>query len=357
MAMMRWWGIFGLVLAFSLAPLCRAADDPDADALSSKGLVKSNSLFVLSSENDVVGGMRALRLNKAKMDVEVRQRLEFERKIKLAKDYIADAEARLNQLQEQIATATDVTIRNRLIRENNLLVVRVREAGREQKDMEEKSSKLGIALKADYVDQMMLLSAKADTINKSYTALAADDDVKATLDKINAAGKGHVKLGPSSPFLAAANQLRVWRKEIETESIPLFEEGGVNEVDVMLNGTIHRMILDSGSSGIVLPTELGAELNLTPGPKDRVVQMTIADGSTIEGHLMKLKSVRVGRFTMEDIECVVLNPTPNKAPALLGNTFLSHFVVKLDSKGGALYLTELSKDDKLVKTVAAPEKK
>ncbi len=287
-------------------------------------------------------------MNKTKVDAELRSAQDYDRKIEAAKAFIKQCQTKHSQLEVQLQGVSDPTIHNQIVGQMNILYLKAKDAHTQQRELEEKGGKYGVTVKADFVDQMVALNAKAEATNAKYTELAADADVKAAIDKVNETAKPHMKLGPSAAFAAAFNQLKAWRKDIESESIPLYEDGGVNAVDVLLNGETHRMILDSGASTIMLPAELAEELKMVPGEKDRPVQMTIADGSTIMGHEMTLKSVRVGRFAMENVICVVLDHTPNKAPALLGNTFLSHFIIKLDSKGGALHLTEVSKDDKLI---------
>ena len=64
------------------------------------------------------------------------------------------------------------------------------------------------------------------------------------------------------------------------------------------------------------------------------------NGALIEGKLMTLQKVRVGRFTVPNTSCVVLQEGLSDPPTILGMSFLSHFVVKLRS--GELYLTEVT---------------
>lgn len=358
MATARSLGIFGLLFLLVITPVVRAADDPDVETLTSKGLVKNSSgQYVLASENEVVDGMRTLRQVKAKMDAELKTRRELDRQIAERQDFLADGQRQLNLYEEKIASATDVTIHNQWVAKYNSLAIKMKEAAQEAHELQEKASKVGVTVKADYVDQMMSLSSKADAAKARYAEIEADPDVKSAIDHINAAGKAHIKLTPSGPFTAAANQLHVWRGNIEQESIPLFSQQGVNEVDTLVNGTPVRMIVDSGASMICLPAETATQLGLTPGPKDPVIMMEVADGRVVSGHKMTLKSVRVGRFTMENVECSVLDPLPTHPPALLGNTFLSHFVVKLDQEKSELHLTELSKDDKKVKMIGGDASK
>jgi hypothetical protein len=70
--------------------------------------------------------------------------------------------------------------------------------------------------------------------------------------------------------------------------------------------------------------------------------MTIADGSQIEGFVSKLKSVRLGQFTVGDVECVVLPDSVKGAENLLGGSFLRHFVYRMDLGAGELHMAQMS---------------
>jgi predicted aspartyl protease len=48
----------------------------------------------------------------------------------------------------------------------------------------------------------------------------------------------------------------------------------------------------------------------------------LADGRQIPAKLIKLSTVRVGKFTAENVECVVLGEQANNAFPLLGISFL-----------------------------------
>jgi predicted aspartyl protease len=59
---------------------------------------------------------------------------------------------------------------------------------------------------------------------------------------------------------------------------------------------------------------------------------------------MSLKSVRVGRFSVDNVSCVVFQEGLTDAQTVLGTSFLSHFVVKLNQRGNELYLTEVASE-------------
>jgi hypothetical protein len=94
---------------------------------------------------------------------------------------------------------------------------------------------------------------------------------------------------------------------------------------------------------------------MVPGEQDPTVHMRLADGNVIEGKEMTLKSVRVGRFTLEDVPCVVLSKDLPNAPLILGGSYLNHFIVKLDPAHGELHLTAIKEEGQAKPAIAAPK--
>ena len=132
-------------------------------------------------------------------------------------------------------------------------------------------------------------------------------------------------------------------------------------VDALLNGEHFVLGFDTGASDVTLPAEVAEKLDMVPGEQDPTIQMQLADGNIIEGKQMTLKTVRVGRFTIPDVTCVVLQKGLHDAPLILGGSFLNHFIVRLDPAANELHLTQL-KDEaptKLarpsIKPTAAPD--
>jgi len=118
-------------------------------------------------------------------------------------------------------------------------------------------------------------------------------------------------------------------------------------VEVVLGGErVQRMIFDTGASYVTLPGSVAREMGMTPGEANRVINLRIADGSTVAGRLMTLSSVRVGPFESRDVPCVVLPEEMASAPALLGGSFLRDYTYEIDPGRGMLTLTrvELSGD-------------
>ena len=334
-----------LFVAALLVPVYASrADDPaPADVLKDKGLVKQGGLYVASGEEEVVKGMRLLRVTRRKLDDELKKRAQMDLQIKNAERTISGWESEYGALSNRLSTTNDALAQNQIIGRLNGLAETIKKGTEEKKQMEAAASKVGTQTKIQFADAIGTLAPKADAVGQVYKSAATDDAVKAALDKINETARPKLKLGPTSEFASAANLLKKWRTEVEDETIPIKEESGTPTLEVTLNGSVtKRMILDSGASIVQLSSDVARELKMTPGPGDPKVKMSIADGSIVEGRLMHLKSVRVGHFVVEDVACVVLPPSMKEVPLLLGDAFLSHFVVKLDNAAGELHLMEVS---------------
>ncbi|HWE03230.1 MAG TPA: retropepsin-like aspartic protease [Tepidisphaeraceae bacterium] len=319
------------------------ADGAANDGLKAFGLSASASAYVLDDENDVVKEMPELRKTKKEFDADARIHNALQAKIKSSKTLVIESIKEHDRLKDRLSVITDPTAHNRLILRMNQLVIKINEAVAANKDAEELLAKHDTGPGTKYVDAVLALDAKAQDITKKYEQLAADAAVKAAVTKANRGAKSPLKLGPSPEFATAATELAKYRSDIDSEAIPLSEEGGVQNLTVLLNGETFKMTIDSGATLVTIPREMADKLNLTPGPQDPVLEMRLADGHAIQVQQMTLKTVRVGRFTVENVTCAVMAPGLKDAPALLGNSFLSHFVVKLDQKAGQLHLTEVDK--------------
>ena len=56
---------------------------------------------------------------------------------------------------------------------------------------------------------------------------------------------------------------------------------------------------------------------------------------------MTIPSLRVGKFTIKDVECVVMPTEKKNVPALLGQSFHKHFTYKFTPETGKLVLSKV----------------
>ncbi|MDB5297460.1 MAG: hypothetical protein JWO31_3443 [Phycisphaerales bacterium] len=321
----------------------RPAPAADADPIAAAKLTKVGTTLVLPDETEVLDGVKALRLTKAAADKEVKARKVIDAKVAEKRKVITDSEKEYRDLETKLPLITKVDIHNRMITRMNRLFADHKLAMAAIKELDEQADKSSTTSKTKYIDELAALASKAGAVSARYTALAADAGVKAAVAKApSGPGGAKVTLGPSAEFAAAAADLTKWASEVESETIPLRTRGGTRQVEVLLNGEKFGMILDTGASMITLPWDVAGKLEMTPTERDETIQLRLADGAVIEGKLMSLKSVRVGRFTVKDVTCVVLQKGLPDPPLLLGNSFLNQFIVKVDSGKNELHLTELS---------------
>ena len=157
---------------------------------------------------------------------------------------------------------------------------------------------------------------------------AMDDDVlKSIMEAANdpdAAGPG-----PPRPVVPEALrlQLRLRREALilkrpdtgETDRIPLVKHGGVYWLDVTFNGgKTRRLVYDTGASSISLSLLMAAELGLAPQPGDPEVMAQVADGRLVKAKGRRSASVKVGKFTVTDVEATIETPAARPHGRLLG---------------------------------------
>lgn len=99
-----------------------------------------------------------------------------------------------------------------------------------------------------------------------------------------------------------------------------------------------QMIVDSGAAEVTLTESTARALGLRPSKHDRAIKLVSADGRITVVHLMQLKSVQLGQFTVNNVECAVQPRSVKHADNLLGGTFLRHFEYRMDLAAGVLHL-------------------
>jgi aspartyl protease family protein len=358
MTFWRSFGILGLVASFVLVPLCRAADDPAADALKAKDLTKEGSVMVLPVEKELADGMKDLRKLKVKLDAEAKQRKELEAKLKIYKNGISALDHQKRQLYEEYTKLTDVTQKNNRVAQINVIDSKLVEANTTRQDLERQLNGLGAEDKTQFINNVIDLGQKVDKAVDDYKALADDPDVKENLEKMSAPGKPKMKLGPSADFTANALVLKKWRGDVSSVTIAIKHDNEVPTVEVTLNGTVVReMVIDSGASMVCLTADLAEQLKMVPTEKDETIQFKMADGKEVDAKHMVLKSVRVGQFTVADVDCAVLPKSLVAAEPLLGGTFLNNFIFKIDPKAGEMHLAVLAGNSKVTTAGGSKETK
>lgn len=345
MNLWRTLGILGFVTSLVATPLCRA---DDADALKSKELDKNGQTYVLPVEKELADAMKDLRKLKLKIESQSKQRKELEAQLRVAKNAMSTWEHQHRLLLEEAANLNDNGQKNDRILKANILFDKLKEANEFRENLEKQLGGLGAEDKTQFVNQVIDLGVKVDKAQDQYKELAADPDVKQALEKLNQPGKPKMRLGPTEQFATNLNMLKKWRNDVASSVIPVKHDSNVPVVEVTLNGSIVReMILDSGASVVMITADLAKQLNLNPTDKDQTVHFKLGDGREFDAKAMTLKSVRVGQFTVTDVECAVLPATLVAAEPAIGGSFLNNFVYKIDASAHELHLAIIAGNPKV----------
>lgn len=123
-------------------------------------------------------------------------------------------------------------------------------------------------------------------------------------------------------------------------AIALEPSRGVWVAPVVLNGEREaRFLVDTGSSVTVLAPVVADELGLSEGEPDSSVELQTLAGLT-RGPVRILASLRVGGAEAQNLPVVVHDPGP-AVDGILGNTFLTRYLVTLDADRRLLRLRQL----------------
>ncbi|HZZ43034.1 MAG TPA: retropepsin-like aspartic protease [Tepidisphaeraceae bacterium] len=315
----------------------------EEDLLKSKGLTRAGDTYILEIDAKSSDQIRAL--SKMRLDIELNQhrRDAVNADIHRADSEIAEWDCeRSNVAARMESTKRNAENYNKLVDQNNQLLANIRDALR-YKEARENDLKAMSDGQDDYITTVVKTSDAMEAGAAQYAALAADQSVKDAITKLNQDEKKKLRLGPSATWQQHLDFIRRQRASIDSAVIPVDTTIGVPQVMVSLNGKpSEQMVFDSGAGLISLNAATARSLGLTPGRDDPTLQMKVANGKIVKARLMVLKSVRVGQFTVNDVQCAIMPREAGDADNLLGESFLQHFVYRMDLAAGALHLSQLA---------------
>lgn len=335
--------IRALFCLLSFAGSARADDTPASKLLADRGLKKLGSYWVLPAEQELQDRLKSI----APLQRDLSQAL------KLREDYDKDREAKRAALQGAIAEHRRLTyLAMQAEKRKDFNAITSRQAAlSNQIDMMVSylndpapsahiTRRIGEAGDALY-GEVHALRQLVDDATERYEQLAGDEAVQAAIAELAAQGGRKINLGPRRVFAKNIAELERFESAIQTEDIKLRADHGVYWVEVVLNGTTRsEMVFDTGASLLLLSTALATRAGVTPTDSDPVVPMQVADGRTVEGRLVFLKSVRVGGFEEQNVEAAVLPPELGDAEPLLGGSFLRNYAIRMNQAAGTLTLTK-----------------
>jgi aspartyl protease family protein len=345
--MLSWLALVG-ILAVPVGPAI-ADDVPDArKAVEAHGLwVKGDSLAI-REETQLGQGVRAATKLRKELTASSRKVEQAQKKKTDAEKDVISLRKRSVQLNTRLARidSRDVLNHNRLAAAINAVHGQI---GLLQDQQEQLAGQMGDLRKASakdrdaYIRHVMDMRKLADRIAREYVDKAADPEVLAAIEQLSRATGTAYELSPSRFFLESQRRLKLLEDAVQSDSVPITRKvGNALFVMVVFNGDhTQEMIVDSGASMVSLPLETAAKLGIRPTESDPTLGMQLADGRTIQGKMVRIKSIRVGKFTLENVECSVLGPEAVNALPLLGMSFLGNFKFEIDAAAGTLEMTTI----------------
>ena len=99
----------------------------------------------------------------------------------------------------------------------------------------------------------------------------------------------------------------------ECDKIQLVNQNGVYTIPATLNGKWHKQFTyDTGASVVSMSSSVAEEIGLDPKNNGKDSSARIADGSIVPTKSMVLPWVKVGRFSVPNVECSVQMPKARK---------------------------------------------
>ena len=321
-------------------------------ALRDKGIRASRTGFSLRDETNLSKGLRGIFTIRKALLKSTKQLAFAENRVMENKLAVTNLTQLNVQLNGQLATVSSnqVTLNNNLIgaiNANNSQIQLLRQNG-EQLDKHTKAAwEKANGTRERYIQSILDLRQLADSIDAQYKQLASDPAVKYTIEQFSTSTGKSYQLTASPSFRASMKRLKSLEDTVLSETIPLrVDPGGTLKVSVVIDGKhTYEMVLDSGASLISLPQKVAAKCGITVSSTDPSITLQLADGSTIHGKLVTIPSVRVGKFTAENVECAVLGADAISAELLLGMSFLGNFKFEINAQEGTLTMVKVETSD------------
>ena len=327
-------------------PADAAGEKAARDALDKLGVRVISTGLALEDEAKLSKGLRDLFAVRKKLIDATKQYNQTEAQDQQLKDTITRLTQLNVQLNARLIGTKDITTHNKLISalNGNDSQIELVQGAREKlaKKISEARSAMNQA-RETYIQEVLDLRKMADTISNQYKTKAAEAKVRSAVADLNRATGKSYQLAHSSTFRASLRRLKVIEDTVLSEAIPLREEQfGTLLVSVVVDGKYtEEMIVDSGASSILLPAKTANKLGVEVKADAPLITLVMADGREIQGKRVVLAKVRVGKFTVENVEAVVLGANAVAAEPLLGMSFLGHFKFEVNSQQRKLTMVKV----------------
>ena len=372
-----------LILAFTAFSASHAKDVGPVEVLKGQGLKRSTgSTWVLLAEDVILKDVRTARELSAQLRYaqDQQQALEvgnqnpqvfidnYRQQIDWLDQRIGEYDRLLAEIGPSVGNRAADIYHNLLVQERNAIVGEQRrlntlinnlaEQRGQFRELKQQFNGEVARLRESYVQAVSELRKAINEIKADYAVLMRKEEISKALKDLTASSKITQKLGPSKDLANAIKGLGKFESSVQSETVELHRENGVDHLDVMLNGKgPFKMVFDTGAGPTTLSATLAAQLNLKP--TGRTVQVVVADGNKVMAREMIIRTVSVGRLSVKNVTCVVMPKEKGDVDPLLGQSFLERFDFKYTQGAGQIVFTKVEPDEPatVVGKGKAPKKK
>jgi len=338
--------IAGVFLLAVLASRGVCLGEEPEGVLKERDLIKSGNYVLQAAEKDFVKQATEL-LRFRRLMFQANANLEkYEKLVDLSRQKIILMMQQRLKLRAQLQRTSNVTQANQIVSAINSLgdqIILLEKQGDESPQLREARDGYNKA-RQEYMDHILAMRREHDRIAEKYADLAADPSVKQAIDELAKAEGKPLKLGPSISMRRQASTLKKCEDTILTEDIPLRkDEFDVLWVTASFGSSKHvgELAVASGASIVVLPEEFASKMGITASPSDPDIRFQLADGNLAEGKQVFIRSLSIGKFTLEDVEAAVMPARYVGVDPCLGQSFLRHFSYKVDSATKKLSMAKI----------------
>ena len=240
-----------------------------------------------------------------------------------------------------------VNERNAIVAEQNRLrrvITSLADERGQFQDMKKKFNAEVARVRESYMQTVSDLRTAVEEITSKYTEVKKNEEITKALQELSASSRIKQKLEPSKEFASALKWLAKFEDSVQSETVELHREGGVDRIDVMLNGKGPvSMVFDTGAGPTTLSAELASRMNLKS--TDRTMDLVVADGTKVTAKVMIIRTVTVGRLTVKDVTCAVMPKDKGDVTPLLGQSILQRFDYKYTQGSGRLVLNKVEPNE------------
>ena len=167
---------------------------------------------------------------------------------------------------------------------------------------------------------------RIDQVPAEHRAAARERAAASAPDRV------HTYSGSASDAPAAPAPVRGSRREIE---IPFTRMGSLMRVDASVNDVVTvPFLIDTGASGVSIPSSYAAKLGVRIRPDTPHVQVTTANG-VVARPLISLRSIEIAGARVENLSATI---DPGLDFGLLGGSFFNNYVYRVDAARAVITL-------------------